>query len=697
MPARRTVPAVIRGLLTLALLATGPASATTLFVDAGGAPGGDGSSWEDAFTDLHDALDGARTDPAVDEIWVAAGTYVPHGSDRDVSFELVTGVTLLGGFAGGEGSADERDPDANPTVLSGDLQGNDAPDFANRGDNSRHVVIAEDTDGAVLDGFTVRGGNFDLPGSLLLGGGGMLVSGTTAGPPAPHVTVRRCRFEDCSAGETFLELGNFGGALLFRGTSGTIADCVFEGNRATNGGALGIFDRALDGQHLPVAFTIERTGFIRNVSPQQTGGAIWSLAGRALTGVHEGSITMRECRFEENHGEYYGAWNDQNTTFLLVEDTEFVRNTSIVAGGAFAHAQTGGPDADPAVIRRCTFIDNLCTEGPGGAVRLGAADGIVEASTFLGNQATVGGAIRASTQFTEDGARDLTVINSLLQGNVGVNVGGIFGDDNPIFRIINTTLIDNVSTGFRTGGIITRADVVDIENTILHGNVGSLGGGTEVAQLDLAPAGVVAVDFSLIEGLTGALGGVGNLDADPSFVDRLGPDGEAGTGDEVLVPEGGSPLIDAGRNAAVPTDVVTDLAGDARFQDDPGTPDTGEGTAPLVDIGAFEFGGVTVGVDVVAARPPSLLRAAPNPFRTGITIVLDGAVTTGSIDVVDALGRRVATLPGSSVLDRASHTLRWDGRDDRGRVVPAGVYFVRLGGASPPSGPDGGIRVVRVR
>ena len=50
----------------------------------------------------------------------------------------------------------------------------------------------------------------------------------------------------------------------------------------------------------------------------------------------------------------------------------------------------------------------------------------------------------------------------------------------------------------------------------------------------------------------------------------------------------GSPLIDAGDNAAVPESVDTDLAGDARFVDDPATPDTGSGTAPIVDIGAYE-------------------------------------------------------------------------------------------------------------
>jgi len=39
----------------------------------------------------------------------------------------------------------------------------------------------------------------------------------------------------------------------------------------------------------------------------------------------------------------------------------------------------------------------------------------------------------------------------------------------------------------------------------------------------------------------------------------------------------------------VPGDVTTDLDGNARFVDDPYTPDTGSGTPPIVDMGAYEF------------------------------------------------------------------------------------------------------------
>jgi hypothetical protein len=51
----------------------------------------------------------------------------------------------------------------------------------------------------------------------------------------------------------------------------------------------------------------------------------------------------------------------------------------------------------------------------------------------------------------------------------------------------------------------------------------------------------------------------------------------------------GSPLIDAGNNNVVPGAIVIDLAGNDRFVDDPGTQDTGTGTPPIVDKGAYEY------------------------------------------------------------------------------------------------------------
>jgi len=90
-------------------------------------------------------------------------------------------------------------------------------------------------------------------------------------------------------------------------------------------------------------------------------------------------------------------------------------------------------------------------------------------------------------------------------------------------------------------------------------------------------SGATTLTFSDVQG---GWPGLGNIDADPLFVD---PD----NGDLRLSP--GSPCIDAGDNTAVPEDIETDLDGNDRFLDDPQTPDTGNGEPPIVDMGAYEF------------------------------------------------------------------------------------------------------------
>jgi len=97
------------------------------------------------------------------------------------------------------------------------------------------------------------------------------------------------------------------------------------------------------------------------------------------------------------------------------------------------------------------------------------------------------------------------------------------------------------------------------------------------------------------------------------------------------------------------------------------------------------------GVTGVAPKSPApvalQLSASPNPARSGtsFTLALPSA-GRAEFSLYDASGRRVRTLLASD-LPAGTHSVKWDGRDDSGARVGAGVYFTRLQvGASSTGG-----------
>jgi hypothetical protein len=109
--------------MLLSLVAVDAHAQQTIFVDQDALGRADGSSWADAFVFLQDGLAVAQ---AGDEIWVAEGIYHPDpgggstAGDRDISFMLLGGIGLYGGFSGSETDRGEADWDLHSTVLSGD-------------------------------------------------------------------------------------------------------------------------------------------------------------------------------------------------------------------------------------------------------------------------------------------------------------------------------------------------------------------------------------------------------------------------------------------------------------------------------------------------------------------------------------------------------------------------------------------------
>jgi hypothetical protein len=82
------------------------------------------------------------------------------------------------------------------------------------------------------------------------------------------------------------------------------------------------------------------------------------------------------------------------------------------------------------------------------------------------------------------------------------------------------------------------------------------------------------------------------------------------------------------------------------------------------------------------ARPSvtQLLGGYPSPFRGAVRLQLDvarGEEGVARVMIYDVQGRRIgAAWDGPIAAGR--HTLYWNGRDETGRAVSAGVYFVRM-------------------
>ncbi len=168
----------IMKLLIIFILTLPLTAAPDFYVNQAATGNNDGSSWENAFTTLTDALSQAISSQGGTEIWVASGTYYPDegqsssNNDEFSEFPLQSNTTLLGGFIGNETSANERNPIIHPTILSGDLEQNDLDPNSNdlpenlthiQGTNSRTLIsIGSGAENIHLDGFFLTSARTNL-------------------------------------------------------------------------------------------------------------------------------------------------------------------------------------------------------------------------------------------------------------------------------------------------------------------------------------------------------------------------------------------------------------------------------------------------------------------------------------------------------------------------------------------------------
>jgi len=100
----------------------------------------------------------------------------------------------------------------------------------------------------------------------------------------------------------------------------------------------------------------------------------------------------------------------------------------------------------------------------------------------------------------------------------------------------------------------------------------------------------------------------------------------------------------------------------------------------LAVLPGFQQPAEVLAVGPATVRPWSgfTIAASPNPTAGGVRVSFELPVRERvELHVLDVAGRRVASLP-SGVLEAGHQELRWDGRDESGRAVRAGLYFVQF-------------------
>jgi len=351
-----------------------------------------GCSWSWAFRTLQDALAAAPANGTT--IWVAEGTYYPDegtgqtNNARTGTFTLENGVSIYGGFAGNETLLSQRDPSLRVTTLSGDID-----QVTGNANNAYHVVSAYNlASSAVLDGFTITGGNANSDGT----GGGLY---NQNGSPA----LRNLIF-------TANASSNFGGGMysITSGstdsniTSPTLTNVTFTGNTAVRGG--GLVTMNSNAILTDVAFT----------NNTATGGAGGGMNNQTASTSNPASVpVLTNVTFNNNTANGGGGLYNANSNPLLTNVT-MSGNTANVRGGGMLNE-----GASP-TLKNVTISGNTAPAGTGGAIRniIGVvpaskqSNPLIQNSILWGNNAGGG-----ADEITSDGTGITTISYSVLEND----------------------------------------------------------------------------------------------------------------------------------------------------------------------------------------------------------------------------------------------------------------------------------------
>lgn len=329
---------------------------------------GNGSSWVNASADIQAMINASVSN---DQIWVAAGTYLPtqipfsnnNPTDpRHRTFYVKDSVKIYGGFVGNETLLTQRNWVTNLTVLSGDFN-NDDIGFTNNTENAYHVILSVRDSANTIDGFTIKGGN---------------ANGTS--------------FNNNLEVETEIVAGANGGGIINYNSNISLNNIIITNNTANNGG--GIYNNSSNAR-------ISNVTISNNVA--STGGGIFC--------ENNSNPTLSYVKLNNNSATNDGGGMFNSSSNPSLSNVIITDNTAGVDGGGINNY------ASSPSLNNVVFSGNVAGNNGGGMFNTLSSSPVLRNIVISGNTAATGAGISNNSSTP-------SLINVSIIGNAATSFGG---------------------------------------------------------------------------------------------------------------------------------------------------------------------------------------------------------------------------------------------------------------------------------
>ncbi|MFQ6034655.1 MAG: S8 family serine peptidase [Sedimentisphaerales bacterium] len=287
----------------------------------------------------------------------------------------------------------------------------------------------------------------------------------------------------------------FGGGIRCTASSPTIINCIVTRNSAKDYGG-GMYN-CYNSNPTIIDCTF-RANSSESLSILGNGGG--------MANYSNSSPTIINCSFVGNSVSYSGGgmYNHKNSN-PVITNCIFRDNSAGRSGGAMSNWHSSSP-----ILTNCSFNWNRSADGGGGMCNYYNSNPIIKNTIFSHNSAEkFGGGIKNYESSP-------SLLNCTISANRAEFTGGIWNGPGSGSQLSNCILWANSDSA----GMDESAQILFCEAELRCAARGSSNDETSVE----IPAGQGPINYCCIQGWTGRLGGIGNMVAEPYFVDAENED-----------------------------------------------------------------------------------------------------------------------------------------------------------------------------